>query len=134
MNTPTRPRLKSITSPPPGPHAAPQAADTTVVGEPKDAARKGVQTSPNPRTGGAGNPTPDRPGIRIYATPVYRHPHDGARWSKRYGDTPSAAYACPCGHAGTAIGADRVAALLADYERHRDTCPLRNHQEGRAAA
>lgn len=25
----------------------------------------------------------------------------GARWSKRYGDTATAAYACPCGHTAT---------------------------------
>ncbi|MFF4120119.1 hypothetical protein ACFY0P_42700 [Streptomyces sp. NPDC001714] len=68
------------------------------------------------------DPTPDRPGIRIYAPPVYRHHYDGARWSKRYGDTPTAAYACPCGQTGTAKGLDAVADLVTEYEAHKDFC------------
>ncbi|MFE6177840.1 hypothetical protein [Streptomyces sp. NPDC056464] len=134
MSAPPRPRLKSITGTPSGLSVAPQAVDPTAVGEPKDAARKGVQTSPDPQTGDAANPTPARPGIRIYAPPVYRHHYDGARWSKRYDDTPTAAYACPCGQTRTATGAGAVSALVADYDAHRDLCPLRTPQEGRTAA
>ncbi|MEU9397474.1 hypothetical protein AB0D86_46795 [Streptomyces sp. NPDC048324] len=104
------------------------------MGEPKGAARKGVRTSPEPQTGNPDNPTPERPGLRIYAPPVYRHHYDGARWSKRYGDTPTAAYACRCGQTDTAVGARAVAALLTKYDIHRDTCPLRSTEEGRAAA
>ncbi|MFJ8082024.1 hypothetical protein ACIQ6Y_15575 [Streptomyces sp. NPDC096205] len=68
------------------------------------------------------DPTPQRPGIRIYAPPVYRHHYDGARWSKRYGDTPTAAYACGCGETRTARGQDDVADLVADYDAHRHFC------------
>nr|QIY67447.1 hypothetical protein HEP85_20070 [Streptomyces sp. RPA4-2] len=90
------------------------------MGEPKGAA-EGVPIAirPDPHPVGAGGPTPDRPGIRIFAPPVYRHANDGARWSKRYGDTPTAAYACSCGLTDTARGADDVAALIADYDYHR---------------
>ncbi|WP_330339035.1 hypothetical protein [Streptomyces sp. NBC_00557] len=84
----------------------------------------------------ADEPTPDRPGIRIYAPPVYRHHYDGARWSKRYGDTPTAAYACPCGHTDTARGRDDVAALVADYAAHKHFCtgtPAQHHERRNAA-
>ncbi|MFE2077280.1 hypothetical protein [Streptomyces misionensis] len=84
----------------------------------------------------ADDPTPDRPGLRIYAPPVYRHHYDGARWSKRYGDTPTAAYACPCGHTDTARGQEGVAALVADYAAHKHACtgaPV-PHTERRNAA
>jgi hypothetical protein len=110
--------------------------DTAAVGEPKGAARKGVQTSPDPHTTDPNNPTPDRPGLRIYAPPVYRHHYDGARWSKRYGDIPNAAYACHCGQTSTATGPKSVAALVSEYDAHRTACtgaPAANH-EGRAAA
>ncbi|AVV41054.1 hypothetical protein C6376_05975 [Streptomyces sp. P3] len=89
---------------------------TTAVGGPKAAARQGVPIALGT------DPTPDRPGIRIYAPPVYRHPYDGARWSKRYGDTPTAAYACPCGHTATATGQQAVADLVADYAAHKHFC------------
>ncbi|WP_328506312.1 hypothetical protein [Streptomyces sp. NBC_00391] len=69
-----------------------------------------------------GDPTPDRPGIRIYAPPVYRSHDDGARWSKRYGDTPTAAYACPCGQSSAATGQHAVAALVAEYDAHKSAC------------
>ncbi|MFG3363057.1 hypothetical protein [Streptomyces griseofuscus] len=68
------------------------------------------------------DPTPDRPGIRISAPPVYRHHYDGARWSKRYDGTPTAAYACPCGQTGTAQGAHAVTALVAEYDIHKSDC------------
>ncbi|MEV0174916.1 hypothetical protein AB0I00_27820 [Streptomyces sp. NPDC050803] len=80
------------------------------------------------------DPTPARPGIRIYAPPVYRSPYDGARWSKRHGDTPTAAYACPCGQAGTARGRDAVAALVAEYDAHKHACTGTLHTERRNAA
>ncbi|WP_234358673.1 hypothetical protein [Streptomyces sp. NRRL B-24085] len=126
--------MKSIPTTPPGPQAAPWPADPAAVGGPKVAARQGVPASSDPHTGDQGNPTPDRPGLRIYAPPVYRHHYDGARWSKRYGDTPTAAYACSCGRTRTATGPRTVAALVTEYETHRATCPGRNDQEGRAAA
>ncbi|MEU2301771.1 hypothetical protein ABZ584_30735 [Streptomyces antibioticus] len=95
----------------------------------KKAARQGVlsalRSDPHPAghaRHGAADPTPDRPGIRVYAPPVYRHPNDGARWSKRYGDTPTAAYACPCGETRAARGQDDVAALVAEYAAHKHFC------------
>ncbi|MFJ8105631.1 hypothetical protein [Streptomyces sp. NPDC096132] len=116
MSTPPRPPLKSVTPSVTGPQAAPQPVDTPAVGGPKVAARKGVLSSLR------SDPTPDRPGIRIYAPPVYRHHYDGTRWSKRYGDTPTAAYACPCGHTETATGQHAVAALIAEYYAHKTAC------------
>ncbi|MER6334890.1 hypothetical protein ABT298_37475 [Streptomyces sp. NPDC001034] len=99
------------------------------MGEPKGAARKGVRTAllsdPHPTDQAHHNPqdpTPERPGIRISAPPVYRHHYDGARWSKRYGDTPTAAYACPCGETRTARGQDAVAALVTEYAAHKHFC------------
>ncbi|KUL69618.1 MULTISPECIES: hypothetical protein [unclassified Streptomyces] len=99
------------------------------MGEPKGAARQGVVTAlrserfrSNEARHDAEDPTPERPGIRIYAPPVYRHHYDGARWSKRHGDTPTAAYACTCGQTGTATGPRPVAALISEYEGHTSGC------------
>ncbi|WP_345600123.1 hypothetical protein [Streptomyces coacervatus] len=109
--------------------AAPQLVDTAAVGGPKVAARKGVPSALRPdqfRSDQARHstldPTSEQPGIRIYAPPVYRHHYDGARWSTRPGDTPNAAYACSCGHRGTATGAPKVAALAAEYAAHQSAC------------
>ncbi|MCM1975335.1 hypothetical protein [Streptomyces sp. G1] len=94
----------------------------------KGAARKGVVTALRSNrfaardTHPSADPTPDRPGIRIYAPPVYRHHYDGARWSLRRGDTPTAAYACPCGHTATATGQQAVADLVTDYAAHKHFC------------
>ncbi|WP_307675873.1 hypothetical protein [Streptomyces sp. V4I2] len=103
--------------------------DTTAVGALKVAARKGVPSALRTekfRSGQARHstpdPTPEQPGIRIYAPPLYRHHGDGARWSTRPGDTPNAAYACACGQSGTATGAPQVAALAAEYADHHATC------------
>ncbi|MEV4450013.1 hypothetical protein [Streptomyces mirabilis] len=125
------------------PQSAVQGLPRPSVGEPKGAARQGV-ISALPRSKrfpadqghhNSDNPTPDQPGIRIYAPPVYRSHDDGARWSKRHGDTPTAAYACACGQTRTATGAHAVAALVADYGAHKGACtgtpPL---TEGRTAA
>ncbi|MFG2477976.1 hypothetical protein [Streptomyces fagopyri] len=134
MRVRRHPPLKSITTTPDGVLAAPQVVAPATVGEPKGAARQGVRTSPDPNTS---KPTPDRPGIRIFAPPVYRHANDGARWSKRYGDTPTAAFACSCGLADSARGAGDVAALISDYEYHRAkecTGAPAALTEGRAAA
>ncbi|MFD0435587.1 hypothetical protein [Streptomyces chartreusis] len=142
MSAPPLPALKSITHTPDGPPAAPQAVDVTAVGEPKGAARKGVVTAlrskgfrrndVRPST----DPTPEQPGIRIYAPPVYRDHYDGARWSKRQGDTPNAAYACPCGQTGRARGQDSVAALVYEYAAHTSGCTGTpdTSMEGRTAA
>ena len=144
MTTPTTPLLEGQPSPLDGPDAARWTPPRPTVGEPKGAARKGLVTAlcpdrspaPDADPGPGPDPTPDRPGIRIYAPPVYRRHDDGARWSKRYGATPTAAWACPCGQTRTARGPDAVAALVAAYADHKNTCagvpvPL---PEGRAAA
>ncbi|MEV7136670.1 hypothetical protein [Streptomyces tauricus] len=140
MTTPPRPRLEGqpVAG---GPHPAQQAVPGPVVGEPKGAARQGVisalpRSKPLPADTAprsSADPTPDRPGIRIYAPPLYRRPNDGARWSKRPGDTPTAAYACPCGQTGTATGLRSVAALINEYDAHKSTC-TGVLTEGRAAA
>ncbi|WP_121702983.1 hypothetical protein [Streptomyces sp. E5N298] len=96
------------------------------MGEPKGAARKGVVTALFPNRSQIrpeGDPTPDAPGIRIFAPPVYRHHYDGARWSTCPGARPSAAYACRCGQTGTATGPENVAALVAEYNVHQSACP-----------
>lgn len=143
MSTSHRPSLKSITPTPTSPQAAPQPVDRAAVGEPKGAARQGVITalrSNRPPAVGhpapGQDPTPDRPGIRVYAPPVYRHHYDGARWSKRYAVAPTAAYVCTCGETRTARGQDAVAALVTEYDAHKHFCTgtPAAPSEGRAAA
>jgi hypothetical protein len=117
--------------------------DAPAVGVPAGVARQGVLSAlrSDVRLAGhashdADDPTPERPGIRVYAPPVYRHHYDGARWSKRYGDTPTAAYACTCGQTGSARGRDAVADLITDYDAHKHFCTgaPASHTEGRVAA
>jgi len=145
MSAPSRPPLKSITTTPDGPQDAPQPVDAPAVGDPKGVAVGvpiALPRSKRFRAGeGRGNdvaPAPDQPGIRIYAPPVYRSHDDGARWSKRPGDTPNAAYACACGRTRTATGARAVAALVADHDGHKAACPGTSAPlallEGRTAA
>ncbi|MGW3416641.1 hypothetical protein [Streptomyces phaeochromogenes] len=122
------PPTKSLTGHRPA-SAAPQPVDTPAVGVPKGAARQGALSAlrsekfrSDEARHSTPDPTPDQPGIRIYAPPVYRDHWDGARWSKRPGDTPNAACACACGQTGTATGAPKVAALAAEYAAHRSAC------------
>ncbi|MBT2383014.1 hypothetical protein J7E86_05295 [Streptomyces sp. ISL-11] len=51
-----------------------------------------------------------------------------------HGATPTATSTCACGRDRSAVGRTKVLALIADHTAHRDTCPLRNPQEGRNAA
>ncbi|MGW0600656.1 hypothetical protein ACWD11_26505 [Streptomyces sp. NPDC002776] len=109
------------------------------MGEPKGAARQGVVTvlrSNRPQVRPGADPTPDAPGIRIFAPPTYRHHYDGARWSTRSGALPTAAYACVCGQTGTATGPENVAVLVSEYDAHRSACTgaPAAPTEGRAAA
>ncbi|MFZ4279664.1 hypothetical protein [Streptomyces rhizosphaericola] len=109
------------------------------MGEPTGAARQGVVTallSNRSQVRPGLDPTPDAPGIRIFAPPVYRHHYDGARWSMRPGALPTAAYACVCGLTGTATGPVAVAALVTEYDAHRSACTgaLAPPCEGRHAA
>ncbi|MGW7262637.1 hypothetical protein [Streptomyces sp. NPDC054842] len=99
------------------------------MGGPRVAARKGVPSAlrsqkfrSNQARHSTSDPTPEQPGIRNYAPPVYRDHWDGARWWKQPGDTPNGAYACACGQTATATGAPNVAALAADYAAHKSTC------------
>ncbi|WP_406722640.1 hypothetical protein OG968_18505 [Streptomyces althioticus] len=95
------------------------------MGEPTGVARKGVVTalrSNRSQIRPGADPAPDAPGIRIFAPPVYRHHHDGARWSTRPGALPTATYACVCGLTGTATGPEAVAALITEYDAHRSAC------------
>ncbi|MFF0034508.1 hypothetical protein ACFYS7_41720 [Streptomyces avermitilis] len=50
------------------------------------------------------------------------------------GATPTATSKCLCGWDRSAVGHRKVLALIDDHAAHRDTCPLRSFQEGRAAA
>lgn len=123
-----------------GPSPAEPAPATEQGGVPKVVAegvlsvlRRSDQFTDTGGPRGLADPTPERPGIRIHAAPVYRHHYDGARWSHRYADTPTAAYACRCGQTRAATGQSAVAALVTEYDHHRDICPLRTSQEGKAA-
>ncbi|MFD4832612.1 hypothetical protein ACFWPV_22540 [Streptomyces uncialis] len=68
------------------------------------------------------------------------HPGDGRRpvaWlhitAPGRGTIPAATSRCVCGRDRSAIGHTKVAALVADHTAHRDTCPRRTTQEGKAA-
>ncbi|MFP3989379.1 hypothetical protein U9R90_18175 [Streptomyces sp. E11-3] len=50
------------------------------------------------------------------------------------GAVPTATSKCACGRDRSAVGHRRVVDLIDDHTAHRDTCPLRTPQEGRAAA
>ncbi|EPD91411.1 hypothetical protein HMPREF1486_04979 [Streptomyces sp. HPH0547] len=82
------------------------------------------------------DPTPEQPGIRIYAPPIYRSHDDRARWWLRCAEPPTAAYACRCGLTDSARGEHAVKALITDYETHKATCtgPHAAPSEGRTAA
>ncbi|MHB9860318.1 hypothetical protein [Streptomyces sp. YIM S03343] len=88
------------------------------MGEPKVAARKGVPSAfrPDPQRGDGRYPVA---WLHIRAT---------------QGAAPSASSQCECGWNRRAFGRHRVLALITDHMAHRDTCPLRNSQEGRHAA
>ncbi|MFD0309990.1 hypothetical protein [Streptomyces sp. NPDC127119] len=117
MTTPPRPLLKSITITPTKPADAPQAVDAPTVGDPKGVA-VGVPTAvgSDPQSGDG------------------RYPVAWLRITAPRGATPTATSKCLCGRDRSAIGRARVLALITDHEAHRDTCPLRTRQEGRAAA
>ncbi|MEU6005914.1 hypothetical protein [Streptomyces sp. NPDC047453] len=50
------------------------------------------------------------------------------------GAIPAATSACACGRDRSAVGHRKVHDLIADHTAHRELCPLRIPQEGRAAA
>lgn len=100
------------------PQSAVQGPPRPSVGESKVAARKGVLSAlrSDPRA------------------PDGRYPVAWLNIRTPYGATPSATSTCLCGRHETAFGNRRVLALIADHTAHRDACPLRNPQEGRAAS
>ncbi|MFG2424047.1 hypothetical protein ACGFWD_33995 [Streptomyces sp. NPDC048448] len=129
MSTPPPPRLEGQQTAPTGPYAADSAPERPVVGG-REGVAEGVPTAlsrpkrfPDARRNHSSeDPTPDRPGIRIYAPPLYQSYDDRARWWKQHSDTPTAAYACACGQTRNARGAPNVAALAAEYTDHKTTC------------
>ncbi|MEU0667820.1 hypothetical protein ABZ508_16600 [Streptomyces lavendulocolor] len=90
------------------------------MGEPKGAARKGVDTA-----------------VRLHL-----HPADGRHivtllriTAPGRGTVPIATSSCVCGRDRSAVGHAKVLALIEDHTTHRNLCPLRTaSQEGRTAA
>lgn len=129
MTAANSPHLEGLPRPADGSYPARPVGPAAAVGEPRSVARKGVPSalrsekfrSDEPRHT-TPDPTPEQPGIRISAPPVYRFHDDRARWWNQHGDTPNAACACACGQTQTAIGTLAVAALVADYSTHKDAC------------
>ncbi|WP_206326037.1 MULTISPECIES: hypothetical protein [unclassified Streptomyces] len=113
-----RPPGKGTTPTPDRPHPADPPAPSAAVGEPTGAARKGVRTAlrPDPQTGDG------------------RHPIAWLHIVAPRGAAPTATSRCACGRDRSAVGRARVLALIASHAAHRETCPLRNPQEGRHAA
>lgn len=110
------PPTKSLTSHRRAPLAA-QPVDTTAVGGRKSVA-EGVPIAVRPdRRRGDG-----------------RYPVAWLRITAPRGAVPTATSQCLCGRDRSAIGHGKVHALITDHEAHRDLCPLRTPQEGRAAA
>ncbi|MEU7100376.1 hypothetical protein AB0A66_18895 [Streptomyces longwoodensis] len=118
MSTPPAPSLKSLPAKPTGLRAAAQAAPGPAVGEPTGAARKGVPSAPRPDPHQADG----------------RYPIAWLHISAPRGAVPTATSTCRCGRDRSAVGHTKVLALIDAHTAHRDTCPLRNHQEGRQAA
>jgi hypothetical protein len=118
MNDRRRPSLKSITPTPNTPHTAQPGTPPAALGGPKNAARKGAPTvvGPDPRTGDG------------------RYPVAWLTITAPRGAVPTATSTCECGRNRSAVGHARVHALITDHAAHRDACPLRTNQEGRAAA
>jgi hypothetical protein len=92
--------------------------DAAAVGKPKGAARKGVRTAYCPDLHGDDG----------------RRPIAWLHIVAPRGATPTATSWCSCGRDRSAIGKPRVLALIDDHAAHRTVCPLRNSQEGEAAA
>ncbi|MET8980428.1 hypothetical protein ABZX85_32960 [Streptomyces sp. NPDC004539] len=109
---------KASRNPANGPQGAVQRPPSPAVGEPANAARKGVPSAlrPDARTGDG------------------RHPVAWLTITASRGAFPTATSTCACGRDRSAVGHGKVHALIADHTAHREVCPLRTPQEGRAAA
>ncbi|MFF2999576.1 hypothetical protein ACFVTC_34295 [Streptomyces sp. NPDC057950] len=120
MSTRRHPPLKSITTTPDGPHAAPQPVEGPAAGDPKGVA-EGVPIAVRPDAHADDGRRPAA-WLHIVAPPSW-------------GVTPSARSGCACGYERQAIGRADVLQLIAAHGEHRATCPLLNPvSEGRAAA
>ncbi|MEV5982062.1 hypothetical protein [Streptomyces sp. NPDC052114] len=117
MSTPPRSPLEGQPVATTGLHAAAPAAPQRAVGAPKGVA-EGVRTAlrPDPHTGDG------------------RYPIAWLHICAPRGAVPTATSTCACGRDRSAVGHGKVLALIDDHTAHRDTCLLRNPQEGRAAA
>ncbi|MFE3085702.1 hypothetical protein ACFXGM_19625 [Streptomyces albidoflavus] len=111
-----------------------------------NAARSLAPCADRPRdTASAARPKDDAEGV-LSALPFTALPEDDAAtppgprpiaWltiRTPYRQTPTATSTCACGREVHARGQADVFALVAGHEHHRTVCPLRNAQEGRAAA
>ncbi|WP_328223874.1 hypothetical protein [Streptomyces sp. NBC_00310] len=118
MSSPARSPLEGQQASPTVPRAAAPAAPQTAMGEPEVAARQGVPSAvrPDPPVGDG------------------RYPVAWLHIVAPRGAVPTATSKCLCGRDRSAVDRAKVLALIEDHEAHRDTCPLRPHQEGRAAA
>ncbi len=118
MTIPATPPLEGQPPAVTGPHVAEPSAPRVALGEPKGVARKGVRTvlRSDPQAGDG------------------RYPVAWLHNSAPRGAVPTVTSKCLCGWDRSAIGHARVTALIEAHTAHRDTCPLRNPQEGRAAA
>ncbi|MEU9406158.1 hypothetical protein AB0E08_10690 [Streptomyces sp. NPDC048281] len=116
MTAPATRPLKRLTRTPDDPRPAEPAAPQTTAGEPTGVA-EGVLIAlrPNPRRNDG------------------RYPVAWLHITAPRGATPTATSKCACGWDRSAVGHKRVRALIDAHTAHRDTCPLRNPQEGRAA-
>lgn len=117
MSTPPRPPLKSLPSTPSGPRAAVQADPGPAVGESKGGAEGVISALRSDPQQGDG-----------------RYPVAWLYICAPRGAVPTATSKCLCGRDRSAVGKARVLALIDDHTAHRDACPLRTTQEGRAAA
>ncbi|MFD4525015.1 hypothetical protein ACFWP7_14060 [Streptomyces sp. NPDC058470] len=117
MSTPPHLQLKSLPSTPSDLRAAAHAAPGPAVGEPKGGAEGVISALRSQPQQGDG-----------------RYPVAWLRIAAPRGAVPTATSKCLCGRDRSAVGKARVLALIDDHTAHRDECPLRTTQEGRAAA
>ena len=117
MSTPPRPPLKSIPRHPGRPAAPPNRPRSAAVGDRRASPKASPLLFVLTRRHGDG-----------------RYPVAWLHISAPYGAVPTATSWCACGRDRSAVGHAPCAALIDDHEAHRDTCPLRTPQEGRAAA
>ncbi|MFF1679100.1 hypothetical protein ACFVYG_24055 [Streptomyces sp. NPDC058256] len=117
MSTPPRSPLKSLPAAPSGLRVAAQAVLGPAVGEPKGGAEGVISVLRSDPPQGDG-----------------RYPVAWLYICAPRGAVPTATSKCLCGWDRGAVGHARVLALIGNHTAHRDECPLRTTQEGRAAA